>query len=314
MWRHTLTFLALLSWITGIQAIYGIDYHAKRSYFNFNVGGESIYVFALNAVDNGDVYFHMSGPVAHTWLGIGFGSQMKDSFMLIAYPSENGLNTTISTRIGTGHTEPVWTPGHDIVKIYNDTYAPHANIVTARGTGVIISHAMCRNCSQFLNLESTSQPMIFALGPSQHFGSDSLEASLPRHSMYGQFTMDMTRATNYTGWYGRVPAPNVPDFSYPPDDTAFASAGTTVAFNVQTINNPMPGAHAVLMCIAFVIIFPSGAIVMQFLKKALWHAAVQAIGFLFVLGGFGVAVSVARQYNKVSGRLTAVYLCSSLTR
>ncbi|KAK5171462.1 uncharacterized protein LTR77_004607 [Saxophila tyrrhenica] len=297
------TILALPLWIAGIEANYGIDYDAKASYFNFQVNGNSLYVFALNVVaDTGDIYFHMSGPVLHTWLGIGFGSSMKDAFMIVAYPSDNGLDTTISTRLGSGHTEPVWTSGYEIQGVFNDTYAPNANKVTDDGTGVIIAHSVCRNCTKWptgsLDLENIQQPMIFALGPQKQFRSDSVEASIPRHALYGQFTTDMTKATNYSGWYGRVPAPNVPDFVFPPDDTAFATFGTAPPYNVDTMNNPMPTAHAVLMCFAFVILFPAGALVMQFLKKTLWHAAIQSIGFVAVLGGFGVAINVARQYNK----------------
>ena len=94
----------------------------------------------------------------------------------------DGLNTTISTRLGSGHTEPVWTPDYKIHKVYNDTYAPNANTVTDEGTGVIIAHSICMNCSRwatgFLDMESTEQPMIFALGPKTPFRSDSESASI----------------------------------------------------------------------------------------------------------------------------------------
>lgn len=302
--------LGLLLWIAGTQARYGIDHHAKAAYFNYVVNGVSEYVFSLNVVANGDVYFHMSGPIAvSSWLGVGFGSEMKDSFMILAYPSADGLNTTISTRLGTGRSEPVWTPDYEIHKVYNDTYAPNANTVTDEGTGVIISHALCLNCSRwatgFLDFESTAQPMIFALGPKTPFRSDSVSASLPRHGTYGKFTVDMTKATNYTGWYGRVPAPNVPQFVFPPDDTAFATFGATLISD-ETLNDPMPGVHAALMCVAFVFVFPLGSIIMRFLKQTLWHAALQGFGFVMALAGFGVAVNVARQYNKVGDKNKAV--------
>lgn len=305
--------LTLLLCITGIEAYYGIDYHAKAVYFNLQPDGDSIYVFALNAAANGDVYFHMSGPVTHSWLGVGFGAEMANSFMIIAYPSSNGLNTTISTRIATGHNEPTYTPDFEIVKVYNDTYAPNANTVTENGKGTIIAHAMCRNCSQwatgFLDTRSKRQPFLFALGPAKQFRDDSPEASIPRHAAYGQYTMDMTKATNYTGWYGRVPAPNEPQFTFPPDDTAFGTFGLTSTYTVETMDNPMPAVHGILMCVAFVFVFPTGAVVMQFLKRALWHAAIQVIGFLSVLAGFGVAINVARQYNKVSCERTKLLIC-----
>ena len=193
--------------------------------------------------------------------------------------------------------------------VYNDSYAPNANTVTDDGTGgTIIAHALCLKCSEWfsdgrnysIDTRSTAQPFIFALGPKSNFGDDSPEASVPRHSFVGRFTMDMTEATNYTGWYGRVPAPNIPDFVFPPSDAAFALANSVPAFDTMVMDNPLPGAHAALMCIAFVIIFPLGAVVMQFLKKALWHAAVQAIGFIMAISGFGVAVSFSKQYNRVS--------------
>lgn len=291
-------------WTARVQGYFGIDYNAKAAYFTFEDGGEEVYVFALNAVANGDVFFHMSGPVTHSWLGVGFGSEMKDSFMIIAYPSSDGRLTTISPRIATGHNEPTYDPTTEIVKIYNDTYAPNANTVTERGKGTIISHALCKNCSQwatgFLDTRATNQPFIFALGPKKDFGSDSPEASIPRHDFYGKFTIDMTHATNYSGWYGRVPAPNIPDFKFPPTDTSFANAWTSPAFDTETMSLHTPGIHAALMCITFLLIFPAGALIMRFLKRALWHAAVQAIGFVAVFAGFGTIIPIARQYNKVS--------------
>lgn len=312
---------ALLLWVSRIQAqqdsyapYFGIDYDAKAAYFTFQADGETQYVFALNPVANGDVFFHMSGPVAHSWLGVGFGSEMKDSFMILAYPSSNGLNTTISTRIATGHTEPVYDSSFEILKVYNDTYAPNANTVTDHGTGVIIAHAVCLKCSKWLvdgkehilDTKNTKQPFIFALGPKTDVRDDSPSASLPRHGFVGSFTMDMTHATNSTGWYGRVPAPNIPDFHFPPDDDAFALAYADPAFGTMAMDNPLPSVHAVLMCLAFVIVFPTGAVVMQFLKQVLWHAGMQAIGFVAVIAGFGVAASFSRQYNKVS-RYQALY-------
>ncbi len=235
---------------------------------------------------------------------------MKDSFMFIAYPSANGLDTTISPRLATGHTEPVYDSSLEIHKVYNDTYAPNANTVTDNGTATIIAHAMCRNCSTWmtsngprsLDTNSKAQPFIFALGPNVTFRSDSPEASIPKHAFVGNFNMNMRHATNFTGWYGRVPAPNVPDFPFPPNDTAFASFASTPAFNLKTLDDPLPGVHGALMMISFVLLFPIGAVVMQFLKKVLWHAAIQVVGFCMVFGGFGVAVKVARLYNKVSDK------------
>ena len=296
--------LAVVLWVAGIEAsYYGIDYDAKATYFNYEVNGVSQYVLGINPTANGDVYFHMSGPVTYSWLGVGFGSEMADSFMLISYPSADGKKVITSPRIATGHNEPTYAPEFVIEGVFNDTYAPNANTVTDNGKGTIIAHAVCRNCTKWatgsLETRNTKQPFLFALGPQRTFRADSPSASIPRHGLYGRFNMDMTEATNYTGWYGRVPAPNVPHFVFPPDDTAFASFGSSQPFGVEAMSNPSPTIHGVLMCVAFVLLFPAGAIFMQFFKQTLTHAGIQVVGFVFVLAGFGTIINIARQYNKV---------------
>lgn len=306
------------NFINARKSYYGIDYDAKAAYFNLDENGIDDYVFALNVDDIGNVYFHMSGPVSHCWLGVGFGSEMKDSFMLIAYPSADGLKTTISPRIATGHREPEFDSSYEIVKVYNDTYAPAANTVTDEGTGTIIAHAICLNCTRwasgFLDTTTTEQPFIFALGPNVTFRSDSPDASIPRHALYGKFAMDTRKATNHSGWYGRVPAPNLPHFVFPPNDTAFESANSQPAFDVHFMDNPLPGAHAALMCTAFVLVFPAGALIMQFLKRVLWHAVTQVVGFCLAFAGFVIAASFSRQYNKVSTHQTLRSLAKSNCR
>lgn len=307
----TLALLFLLLRITGIEAYYGIDYHAKAAYFNFisDTKLSSLYVFALNIVpDTGDVYFHMSGPVAHTWIGVGFGDHMADSFMIIAYPSADGQKTTMSPRIATGHREPVFDPNTRIEGVFNDTYAPNSCTVTENGTGTIIAHAVCRNCTRWmtpngprsLDVTNKNYPFIFALGPNTTFRSDSPAASLPRHGFVGKFTMNLQHATNASGWYGRVPAPNVPHFPFPPNDTAFASFASTPAYDTRTMSDPLPGLHAILMLVSFVLLFPIGSFVMLFLKRVLFHAATQIIGVCLVFAGFGLALHFSPIYNRVS--------------
>ena len=291
--------LALISWVAHTEAYYGIDEHAKAGYFNFNNGE---YVFAMNPTASGDIYFHMSAPMKGTcWIGGGFGTGMDDALMFIGYPSANGSKLTVSPRIGSGHSEPVYTPYIEVFGIYNDTYAPNAMSVT--DTGTLIAHGACRNCTQWatgaLDFNDKAQPMIFALGPSCSIQSDDLEASIPRHRTYGRYTMDMTQASNATGWYGRVPAPNIPDFIFPPTDAAFVSVWTTPEFDVHNMKNVMGPVHAAFMCVAFLLVFPLGSLLLVFLKKVLVHAALQVFGVILVIAGFGIGASMSGQFNKV---------------
>ena len=46
--------------------------------------------FSVNiANDSSDVFIYFTSP-AYSWVGVGFGEGMKDSFMLIMYPSKDG--------------------------------------------------------------------------------------------------------------------------------------------------------------------------------------------------------------------------------
>lgn len=66
-------------------------------------------------------------------------------------------------------------------------------------------------------------------------------------------------------------------------------------------------AHAVLGSLAWVIIFPAGAIAMRFAKgpKAwLVHSSIQAIGLAIVTAGAGNGIYLAKVTDQVCGRET----------
>lgn len=100
--------------------------------------------------------------------------------MFIAYRSANGKNVTLSPRIGSSHSEPVVTK--DVVVttlpgwgISNDTY---------------IVNAKCSGCRKWhggsLDLTSTQQPMIYAVGPDDSLQSDQQDAGIRRHQNFGE--------------------------------------------------------------------------------------------------------------------------------
>lgn len=275
----------------------GIDGHAKATYFV-----EGGYVFALNVVENGDVYYHMNADASHSWFGIGFGSSMTNTRMLISYLSANGANVTNTCRMSYGHSEPEHDPDCKIENIASDHYAPYENTISP--SGVLIAHAVCRNCSSWLggalDIHNEEQPFIYALGPNETLHSDDLNAPLRLHSFYGTFTMNMTQATNYTGDYGRVPAPQDPGLQVGYAFWAFANYYSSTPYNTGTLADWSPVAHAVFMCLAFILIFPLGIVSLRLLRRAMFHAAAQMVGLAFVLIGFGFGIYAAKLYNKVS--------------
>lgn len=278
------------------------------------------YVFALNVVPaTGDVFFHMSAYAAtqstipaFSWMGVGFGAQMKDTFMLIAYPSANGTGLTLSPRLARGHSEPEFQ--HDVVveKIFSDSYAPAANTVQS---GIMIAHGVCRNCTSWttgaLDLSSNHQPFIFALGADpgkgQALQSDDPAAGLRRHSFYGRFEADMSYAVSAPE-HGRVPPPNDPGGS--PSgvaDTNFAYAFASEAFDTHHDSEWAPALHGVLMSLAFVLVLPLGALLMRLLRRMgfVYHAGVQALGIALVVVGFAAGVYASKQYVRSRGFASA---------
>ena len=298
-----------------VLALDSLDPKAHGTYFaspNTKIDPQT-YVFALNVVpETGDIFFHMSAYAsiqskisAFSWMGVGFGSRMQDTFMLIAYPSSNGTGLTISPRIARGHSEPVFQPDVVVEKIFSDDYAPAANQVAH---GIMIAHGVCRNCTWWtrgaLDLENTRQPFIYALGADPGKGSalmsDSPDVGLRRHSFYGHFEGDMTYAVS-TKEHGRVPPPNDPGGGASGvADTNFAYAFSTKAFDTHDDSEWAPVLHGVIMSLAFILIFPSGALLMRLLRRkgVVFHAGVQMFGLLLVIIGLGTGVYVSRQYNR----------------
>lgn len=275
----------------------GIDEQAKAAYF---VLASSGYVFALNVADNGDVYYHMNAPSKHSYMAVGFGPSMSHTRMLISYLGDDGTTLINSCRYSTGHSEPELEPDIVIENVSDDRYAPYSN--TLSPDGILIAHAVCRNCSTWrngaLDLQNTAQQFVFALGPNETLHSDDKNANLRLHVLHGNFQLDMTVATNSTGDYGRVPAPQDPGLQVGHGFWAFANYFSSDAYNTGTSSAWFGVAHAVFMGIAFFFVLPMGALALRLVRKVRTHATAQIVGLGFVTVGFGLGVYSSRVYNK----------------
>jgi len=233
--------------------------------------------------DTGDIYFHLSAPTASSWVAIGTGEGMGGSLMFIVYASSNGKNATLSPRLSTDEVEPSYSSSIQCSLvtsegytngIINDTY-----VVNAHCTKVLDLPG------QKIDLTRTDAPFIFAIGPGspQDINSNSVEAGIRRHVTYGDFTMDLTKATVTSG--GAVPT----------------SSNFTMTNAVQgdiTGDRDWTGAfHALMMCGAFVIIFPAGVLVLRIMEKVMWHGYVQGFAGLVAILGVGVGIYLGRMYN-----------------
>ncbi|KAI7471502.1 hypothetical protein KC351_g12098 [Hortaea werneckii] len=303
-----LVFLAAILGYSNLSlALDPVDPNAPAAYFATTTPTNATYVVAMNFVQNGDIYIHMHSSTSCSWFGVGIGDQMDGAAMMVAYKAANGSGVVTSVRRAShGRSEPVWMGDRDpegprYKPIFTDQYAPAAN--TAKKGGIQISHGLCRNCSSFgsmkLDYTSKQQPFIFAIGPESKLESDELDAPLRRHEFYGHFTIDMTVSTsNSSTTYGRVPAPNLPEANGAVADSLFATQGASEVIDGHEDSEWALPAHAALMCLAFILVFPLGALLLRILQSVLCHGIAQVVGVLFVLVGFGLGVHLSHHYNR----------------
>ncbi|KAJ5160294.1 uncharacterized protein N7482_007298 [Penicillium canariense] len=256
------------------------------SIFNLPVTSSSNFTFALN-IPNGstDLNFHLSGPTDYSWIAVGTGDKMKDSLMFVVYSNAGQNNVTISPRLSSGEQEPV--------------YSSSISLDILEGTGIsngtMTANFRCLNCTSWatgsLDLQSASQSWIYGLGPTGSMcamlRSNSMTASIERHSEYGMFTMDMVRATGSGG----LPT------SYT------ASIGSALSDRGKTHDSNWPSIiHALSACVAFILLMPTGVAFLRIAPKSVrWHWINQTssavIGLIGIMIGFYLSTMFTKSQN-----------------
>ncbi|KAK4115963.1 iron reductase domain protein [Canariomyces notabilis] len=261
-------------------------------------------IVAVNLPEGSDdVNFYVATPDWYQYTAIGFGRSMADALMLVMYPSADGKGVTVSPRLSTGNTEPVFSGG--------------IRITLHEGSGIsnsdLIANGTCHSCRVLgagrPSVEATgASPMMFAVGPSIVLNSDDLDARIRRHVAYGRFTADLVRATGPGG---------VGD----PLNTA-ASATTVLAGDssgsMVRDSNRAATAHGVLYIIATLAVAPVDTLIAGACRRWSWlHAFTGTMYFLFVVGAMVPGILISREHvvtqqfrtgHQVLGLLTFVIM------
>ncbi|KAI9726115.1 MAG: hypothetical protein M1834_009412 [Cirrosporium novae-zelandiae] len=241
------------------------------------------FTFSINVPDeSNDLYFHLSGPSGNSWIAIGFGKQMKNALILLAYKSSNGKNVTLSPRVASGHSEP--------------SYDSSLRVTALLGTGLqdnlMVVNGRCSNCREWkegsLDVTSTAQSMIWAVGPDNDLQSNSMTAGIQRHDAFGIFTMDLKAATGEGG----IPA------------SANSNDGAT-SLEVSSDGDKKTALHGALMLAVFIIIFPLGVFCLRIMEKVMLHWIVQSLAIVIGLAAAAFGIASSLQFNKTKGFGTA---------
>jgi len=210
--------------------------------------------------------------------------------MFVAYGDGTSTGVTLSGRFGTGHVEPVYS---DMINLTMVT--PPAGPANVNRDGMLYVSARCTNCTQLaksrIDLNSTAQPFLFALGEAGRFPATmAMDGPLRRHAYYGMFTMDLTMATDGGG------------------DDPISLHGMNENSEFIEFHKDIDIAdlvHALVLILAFLIVFPLGALSIGILKSVKIHMIFQtgglALGVIGAASGFYLSTVYNRSKHFSSG-------------
>lgn len=184
-------------------------------------------------------------------------------------------NVTLSTRTSNGHTGT----------FFSDERQEDVELLAGSGINNerMTANILCRDGCGGLDLTGTDK-WIAGWRDGEAFDTTDLDAPANMHLDARVYEVDYDVAT-------------VAEF-----DLAEPFAGTDAFTNrgVISVNDPKPVIHAVLMSVAFLILYPIGAIIMPLFGRWQLHAVWQLVAFLVMWAGFAIGYISANENEFVS--------------
>lgn len=248
---------------------------------------------------SGNLYMQILALDTYSWVALGTGRQMTGSNIFVIYQDGNG-NLTVSARSGRGRTQP---------QAQTDT---QLQLLAGSGVsgGIMTANILCSNCQTWsggsMSLSSQSTDWIAAWKEGDPINSQSTSANIQKHGGTDGFTFDLTQA---------VLAADVNPFiaggAAPPnggDNNSNGNAGNNGNAGAGNGGNDSGTSgvnlfmiHGIIMMVAFVIMYPIGAILMPLVGKWFVHAGFQMFSFMLMWAGFAIGYMRSSQVDVVSG-------------
>ena len=200
--------------------------------------------------------------------------------MFILYQSADGTNVTVSPRTASGHDMP--------------QYDSSAQITLLEGSGVngsqMVANIKCSSCSGNSDFSGSSASWIHATKSGSPIKSDDQSESIAQHGNgYGSFNWDYSNAKGGSSVN--------PFASSNAVSTGGAATGNAAGdSSSSSLPNSVLLAHAVMASLAFLVLFPTGAILIRLASfmGLIWvHAALQALAYVIYIVAFGMGVWLA---------------------
>lgn len=283
---------------------------------------------------SGSIYFQISAPQGTEWIGFGQGSRMSGANMFIVY-SASSTNVTVSPRLGTGHVEPQLNSDASI-------FVLEGTGITSDGS--MVANVRCDSCLSWsggsMDATSTSSNWIYAWKNGSPLDTTSTDVSISEHDGTGTLRLDLTSGVGGSSSNPFIAAAENPSAtSESGSATASASATatggasqtgtlTTPATVTPTVSNGVSGplassnpsssgagqstspdntvrtAHAAIMSLVFVVMFPLAALTIYLphtQKVRLIHAPLQVISIILMIAGLALGVQLGKQISLLDG-------------
>jgi hypothetical protein len=208
---------------------------------------------------------------------------MAGATIFAVYTDGKG-NVTVSPRDGTGHFEPQ----HSTTKTVTLLAGSKADATT------VVANFKYRADELLLQVQSSSSPFIGSWKEGPAFNTADLAQSLEQHDDHSIYTLDLLNANvgvSQNPFLGGAAAA-----APPVGQPSQAGAGLDIALGKRLLK-----AHGTLMGLAWLIVFPAGAILMRLRWGGVWaHVFIQVVGTAMVIAAFAIGYTFSGTYGIVS--------------
>lgn len=230
---------------------------------------------------SGSIYLRIVASTKYQWVGLGTGSRMDGSQMLIVYQDGTG-NITLSTRMASGHSMPEYSHMSS-TKLLQGSGVSGGNMIASIELGLGSSGLDVSGPNSWISAWKTGSAL----------DSSDTGASIDQHDSYDGFSVDLSKATLATD---AIPFTNTSTAVSTPS----SSAGSGVTSTGIVSSDSVIKAHGIIMALAFLVGFPAGALLMPLLGSWKIHAGWQMLAFVGMWIGFGLGKVSADKYSQVS--------------
>lgn len=274
---------------------------------SFHPSGHDDLTYSINIPQStsqsgsGSIYFQLNSTRQVRWFALGQGTRMVGANIFVVYP--NGDNVTVSPRLGMGEIQPLYNSAAQVSLLDGSGYS----------NGAITANIRCDTCINWTggseDVTSASSSWVWAVKYGSPLDSSDVSAGLTQHDDSGVVFVDLVKATGGS---------SVNPFFQTSKSSSPTTVVTAAAQDPNTLFNQKRTAHAVLMIIAFVIMFPCFALTLHIFpssRTASVHGLLQLLTLVVALVGLGLGVSMAREVKLLTNHhpIIGLVVVSGLT-